>query len=128
MKSISFLILNQEFNIHRFESGEDIPSAVCSSTPFFIGKTRDELSIVCDASLEIDSRDVNRNWSCFRIDGTLDFSLTGILSGISTALADKEISFFVVSTFDTDYILVKSSNLTGAMNALKSAGYSFRKD
>jgi hypothetical protein len=64
-------------------------------------------------------------WRAMRVVGTLDFSLTGILSGIATALADAKIGIFAVSTYDTDYILVKQENLDRAVEALKEAGYGF---
>jgi hypothetical protein len=59
-----------------------------------------------------------------RIVGQLDFSLTGILSGIATVLADAQVGIFAVSTYDTDYILVKSDNFNKAAEALTAAGYS----
>lgn len=62
-------------------------------------------------------------WRAFRICGTLDFSLIGILSKISTILAEAEIGIFALSTYDTDYILVKKCNFEKAMAALRSAGY-----
>ena len=65
-------------------------------------------------------------WRGFRIEGVLDFSLIGILSKISTILADNEIGIFAVSTFNTDYILVKAENLGRAMDVLANAGYEVR--
>ena len=62
-------------------------------------------------------------WRAFRIQGTLDFSLIGILSKISTILAENKIGIFAVSTFNTDYILVKENNFDSALNALKEHGY-----
>ena len=59
----------------------------------------------------------------FRIEGQMDFSLIGILSGISTVLAEKKIGIFAVSTYNTDYILVKEENFGRAMDALEKAGY-----
>ena len=91
---------------------------------YFIGKTGDELSLVCptaDAPRNAAERD--DGWKCFRIEGVLDFSLVGILSKISGLLAENQIGIFAVSTFNTDYILVKKEHFDRAMAVLEAAGY-----
>lgn len=91
---------------------------------YFIGHTDSELSLVCETNktpaLTLARED---GWRALRVVGTLDFSLTGILSKIATVLADAKIGIFAVSTYDTDYILVKQQNLDPAVEALKRAGY-----
>ena len=91
---------------------------------FFVGKTDDEISLVC-ATEDAPSNTVEREdgWKAFRIQGVLDFSLIGILSKISTILADNQIGIFAVSTYNTDYILVKEQNFERALAALAAAGY-----
>jgi len=90
----------------------------------FIGKTDEEKSLVClteevpDNAIECDG-----GWQAFRIQGVLDFSLIGILSKISTLLAENEIGIFAVSTYNTDYILTKRENFERAIYVLKNAGY-----
>ena len=100
-------------------------SAIDLALPFyFIGKTDEELSLVCrtvDAPVNTTERD--DGWRGFRIEGVLDFSLIGILSKISTILAEKQIGIFAVSTYNTDYILVKAENFDRAMDALRAQGY-----
>jgi hypothetical protein len=91
---------------------------------YFIGRTDEELSLVCrtsDVPPETASRD--DGWRCFRIEGVLDFALIGILSRISSVLAETGIGIFAVSTYNTDYILVKKENMRRAMEALAAAGY-----
>ena len=91
---------------------------------FFLGKTEDELSLVCrteDAPEHTAARD--DGWCAFRIQGVLDFSLIGILSKLSGILADNSIGIFAVSTYNTDYILVKAANFDRAAKALSDAGY-----
>jgi hypothetical protein len=63
-----------------------------------------------------------RGWKCLKVEGYLDFSLTGILAALSSALAAAGVSIFVISTYDTDYILVKEKKLENAINALVSYG------
>ena len=92
---------------------------------FFIGKTDEEISLVCltsDAPTQTLERE--DGWKGFRIEGVLDFSLIGILSRISGVLAESGIGIFAVSTYNTDYILVKSDNFNKAAEALTAAGYS----
>ncbi|MCI9455911.1 MAG: ACT domain-containing protein [Oscillospiraceae bacterium] len=91
---------------------------------YFIGKTDEEVSLVCptgDAPRETLAR--KDGWRAFRISGVLDFSLIGILSGISTLLAEGKIGIFAVSTFNTDYILVKKENFGRALDILSRNGY-----
>ena len=91
---------------------------------YFIGKTDEEISVVCitadtpESTLERDD-----GWRGFRIQGVLDFSLIGILSKISLILADNKIGIFAVSTYNTDYILVKEENFDRALAVLANEGY-----
>ena len=90
----------------------------------FIGKTDDEFSLVCRTEKvpqNITERD--DGWKMMRIQGVLDFSLIGILSEISTILADHKIGIFAVSTYNTDYILVHEADYEQALKALEKAGY-----
>lgn len=87
-------------------------------------KTDEEISLVCLTS-DVPDNTTDRvdGWRTFRIEGVLDFSLIGILSEISKVLAENKIGIFVVSTYNTDYILVKKENLQKAQQALKATGY-----
>lgn len=91
---------------------------------YFIGKTDEELSLVIpieETPAETTERD--DGWRAFRIQGVLDFSLIGILSKISGLLADAKIGIFAVSTYNTDYVLVKKENYDQALAVLADAGY-----
>ncbi|MBR2539647.1 MAG: ACT domain-containing protein [Mogibacterium sp.] len=91
---------------------------------YFIGKTDEELSLVCrteDTPQNTTERD--DGWRGFRIQGVLDFSLIGILSKLSGILAENSIGIFAVSTYNTDYILVKEDNYERALNVLASEEY-----
>ena len=91
---------------------------------FFIGKTDEELSLVCKTE-DTPKNTVERDdgWRGFRIQGVLDFSLIGILSKLSGILAEYKIGIFAVSTYNTDYILVKEENYERALTVLASEGY-----
>lgn len=114
--------LDYAFTICKVKSESDID---LSKEFYFIGKTDEEYSLVCITD-DAPGNAVEREdgWKGFRIQGILDFSMIGILSKISAVLADNKIGIFVVSTFNTDYILVKEENFEKAFRVLSSAGYS----
>ena len=90
----------------------------------FIGKTDEEKSLVCITS-DVPSNIIERDdgWKGFRIQGVLEFSLIGILAKISGILADNDIAIFAISTYNTDYILIKKENYQKEINTLNDAGY-----
>ena len=103
---------------------EDLMALHVSSEIFFIGKTDEEISLVCETSA-VPLKTIAREdgWKAMRIEGILDFSLMGILSRITTILADNKIGIFAVSTYNTDYILVKEENFEKALSCLEASGY-----
>lgn len=123
--SLALSVLEGLFSIHRLSPSDEIPKEVFESQFYSISKTDDELSIVCSASVKIPSDRSEDDWTCIKVLGPLDFSLTGILAELSAVLAKEEISIFALSTFDTDYLLVKSVKLPAAKKALQKAGYVF---
>ena len=96
--------------------------------PFcFTGSTDEEFSLVCPTDMvPANTTDRDDGWRAFRIVGVLDFSLVGILAGISEILAENKIGLFAVSTYNTDYILTKAENFERALEVLKSAGYTIK--
>ena len=90
----------------------------------FIGRTDAETSVVClSAHAPVHCLAREDGWRAFRVAGQMDFGLTGVLAGLATVLAQASVSIFALSTFDTDYILVKKGNLSKALEALASAGH-----
>ncbi|WP_394190530.1 ACT domain-containing protein [Pseudoalteromonas atlantica] len=111
------------FSIHSLDVDSPIPSYLFKQNIFFISKTYDELSIVCPSSFNIDSLDAEHNWLALEVVGPLGFSLTGIMANISGVLASASISIFALSTYDTDYVLVKKQRIDDAIKTLKKDGY-----
>lgn len=103
---------------------EDYSLVNLNSEYSFIGKTDEEKSLVCITD-EVSANVIQRDdgWKAFRIQGVLDFSLIGILAKIAAALADNGISIFAVSTYNTDYVLMKKENYQKALDVLKALGY-----
>lgn len=90
----------------------------------FLSKTDEEISLVCPTDrVPPDTAAREDGWRGMRVCGVLDFSLVGILANIATILADAGVSVFAVSTYNTDYILVKNEHLECAVKALSDAGY-----
>jgi hypothetical protein len=102
----------------------DLSEIDMSADLFFIGKTDEELSLVCKTE-DTPSETIERDdgWKGFRIQGVLDLSLTSILAKLSGILAEHGIGLFAVSTYNTDYILVKEENCGRALEVLASEGY-----
>ena len=114
-------IINKDFSICKVE---DLSEVNYSDEFCFIGKTDEELSVVCSTNLVPKNViECDNGWKAFRIDGVLDFSLIGILSKISTLLAENKIGIFAVSTYNTDYILTKEENFEKSIKVLEKNGY-----
>ena len=92
--------------------------------PYFVGRTDEELSLLC-ASDAVPEKTLAREdgWRGFRVRGQLDFSLVGILAGLSATLAENHIPIFAVSTYNTDYLFVREDSFERAVQALKAAGH-----
>jgi hypothetical protein len=125
MTELRLELLADTYAIHRLSPSAKIQDEVFDEAFFNIVKTEEELSIVCRNLLIIDSERCNQGWSCIKVSGPLDLNATGILAKLSKVLANAQISIFAVSTYDTDYILVKTEKTGPAVAALKAAGYIF---
>jgi uncharacterized protein len=118
-------LLEDTFAIHRFSPSHGIPDAVYREAFFGVFKTDEELSIVCRDSLDLGSEQCRRGWSCIKVSGPLDLNAVGVLASLSKVLAEARISIFVVSTYDTDYILIPEKKSLEAIAALKGASFQF---
>ena len=125
LASLTLSVLPDMFAVCRLEPSEPIPA--WSLQGFFaIIRTDAELSIVCPQANIPPSAQVHRiegSWRCFKVEGSLDFALTGILVAIAAPLANAGISIFALSTYETDYVLVKQANLEKAIQTLLQAGH-----
>ena len=117
-------VIDKEFSVCKVSDFSEIDTG----QPYiFTGSTDEERSLVCPTEL-VPGNTIERNdgWRAFRIEGVLDFSLIGILSKISTCLADNGIGIFAISTFNTDYVLTKENDFSKAIEVLKHAGYTIK--
>ena len=113
--------LNQDFSVCKVM---DYSLINMDAEYSFIGKTDEEKSLVCITG-DVPSNAIERDdgWKGFRIQGILDFSLIGILSKIAEILAENSISIFAISTYNTDYVLIKKENYQKALDILEHSGY-----
>ena len=119
---ITLKLLEKTYSICKLSPNKEIPNI--PSDFLSITRTKDELSIVLEAGLEpIDSK-VEKSWKVIQVIGPLDFSLTGVLSSIANPLSEANISIFVISTFDTDFILIKKEKINEAIDVLRNSGFS----
>ena len=120
---LTLTVINEEVSICRLSPQAPIPQWAHNAVFSSITRTYEELSIVCFADAVPHGLDAERGWRILKMNGPFDLSLIGILSGVANVLKDSAISLFVVSTFDTDYVLVKKEHLADAMTALQRSGY-----
>lgn len=114
-------VLDGEFTVCKVK---DIKDVLLKQQILFLGKTEQEISLVCRSeNTPNNALKKEEGFSALFIDGELDFSLTGILSKITAALAQNNIAVFAVSTFNTDYVLVRKENLEKALTALRGIGF-----
>lgn len=122
-KILTMKLLKNKYGVCRLNKTELIPEWAQKSDFFAITRTMDELSIVCNEESIPNGTKCENDWRILKVEGPLDFSLVGILSKISTILAHNTISIFAVSTYDTDYILVKDKDINNAIEALIKENY-----
>jgi len=123
MSKQKITILPNEFTIHRFEATEPIPQKIFESKYYWIGKTEEELSVVCDSKIKLNNSKSDGNWSILKLVGQFDFSIIGILANITRALSEAGISIVALSTYDTDNIMVKTIKVQQAIKVLTDVGY-----
>jgi hypothetical protein len=116
-------ILSQLLAVCRLDPVEKVPPWLKRDGFVALTYTCDELSIVCDERWVPDGIQVEKGWRILKVQGPLDFSQVGVLAAIAAPLARAGVSIFVISTFDTDYILVKESSLSHAKEVLRQDGH-----
>jgi hypothetical protein len=120
---LTLILLEDTFAVCRLSAGASLPPWATGAAFFSVTRTPDELSIACPQSAVPEGIRCERDWRCLRVGGVLDFSLVGIMAALTAPLAAAGVSIFALSTFDTDYLLVKQNDLSAALGALRAAGH-----
>ncbi len=120
---LTLRVYPHQLAICRLPADSRLPEFASTESFFSITRTPDELSLVCEMEYVPAVTDYVGPWACLSVEGVLDFSLTGILASLAEPLAANGISIFAISTFNTDYILVREGDLTIAIEVLREAGH-----
>ena len=119
-------LLPGRFAVARLDAAAPLPPAPADAALWSVTRTRDELSLVCEESLVPAGAWADRAWRAFGLAGPIPFEQTGVIAGITTPLADAGIPVFVLSTFYTDYLLVREAHVDRVREVLTSAGCEVR--
>lgn len=120
---MNLVVEEQDLAICRLPAASPVPQWLPTEGFRAVTWTSDETSVVCEQSAIPVGIASERDWCTLRVDGPLELSLTGVLASIARPLAEASIAIFVVSTFDTDYVLVKRNSLERAIDSLRAAGH-----
>jgi len=120
---LKLLLLPETLAICRLDKDTPIPEWALKGGFFSVTRTVEELSVVCPQIQVPAGMKSEEGWRCIKVQGPLDFLLTGILASLTTPLAKAGISVFAISTYDTDYLLVKEENLEKAIEILAKKGH-----
>lgn len=122
-QNLKFRWLPRPYAIVRLAAAEDIPEWATKGDFASITRTADELSIVCPADNVPHDVHFPHRWVCLKLEGPFPFSLTGVLLSFIEPLSSNGIPIFAVSTYDTDYVLVKEDRSEGVVDLLRTAGH-----
>jgi len=125
-QSRTLTLLPDTFAICRLEANLAVPTWATAGGFFSITRTAEELSIACRQSLVPDGVRCERDWRCIKLEGPIPFTTVGVLASLIQPLAEASISVFAISTFDTDFVLVKAADLGRAENAWRQYGHIVR--
>ena len=121
--ALTLSLLPQTYAVCRLGSEARVPRWATSGRFFSVTRTAHELSVVCEERAIPGEVTREGGWRCLKVLGPLDFGLTGILASLTAPLAEAGISIFAISTYDTDYIMVKAVDLERAVAVLSSSGH-----
>ena len=125
---LALLVLQEVFAICRLDKNFPIPDWALGGSFYSITRTLDELSIVCLQINVPEGIACDKGWGCLKVEGPLDFSLTGVIASLATTLAHADISIFEVSTYDTDYLMVKEKDLERTVLVLSQADHEVHQE
>ena len=118
-----FRVLPERFAIHRLPPMADVPRGVHEAAMYSVMRTAAALTVVAPEDVPVDAMATQDGWRALGLVGPLDFALTGVLADLTRVLADAEVSVFALSTYDTDWVLLRAEALLRAVTALEAAGY-----
>jgi hypothetical protein len=121
--ALDLSVLPGSYSVCRLDSGAGVPEWAMAGDFFSVTRTADELSVVCEQSAVPQGVPCERDWRCLKVLGPLDFGLRGVLASLAGPLSGAKIGIFVISTYDTDYLMVKAADLERTTAVLTEAGH-----
>jgi hypothetical protein len=122
-RQLTLTTLDDLLAVCRLEADAALPAWASTGGFFCITRTAEELSVVCSEAIVPDGVQCERGWRCLRVAGNIDFSMVGVLSSLAVPLAEAGVGVFAISTFDTDYLMLKEKDRAKALTALRQAGH-----
>ncbi len=126
-KQLKLSLLKDKYGICTLPATTPIPDWALMQSLISITRTKEELTIVCRQDIIPSQCKCDLNWRCFKVDGTFDLNQTGVISSISSPLADAGISIYVISTYNTDYFMVQEDKVNQTISVLSNSGHSITK-
>jgi len=126
-RQLQLSLLKDKYGICTLPNNAPIPDWALTQSLASITRTEKELTIVCRREILPSQYQSDLNWRCFKIDGSFDLNQIGVISSISSPLADAGISIYVISTYDTDYFLIQEQDLEKTISVLSSSGHAIKK-
>jgi hypothetical protein len=129
VKGLTLSVLPGRFAVCRLDPGAGLPAWALEAGEGFlaVSRTPEETSVVCPEALVPPGTTHEGGWRAIKVEGPLDFALTGVLVSVAAPLAEAEVPIFAVSTYDTDYVLVRKGRLEDAVEALVHARHEVRR-
>lgn len=121
--ALSLLILEDKLAVCHLPPGSAVPPPGPEDSLYALVHTAEEVSLVCCSELVPIGAEVEYDWRAIKVQGPLDFSMVGVLVSLALPLSQQGVSIFAISTYETDYLLVKEIRLSAAVEALRAAGH-----
>ena len=125
---VKLWVVGGTYAVCKLDHSAELPVWAMRSDLLSITRTMDELSVVCDQTEIPNGVTCERDWRCLKVAGPLNFELTGVLASLASPLAEAGVSIFAISTYETDYVLVKEDKLALALEILRQAGHQIKED
>jgi hypothetical protein len=126
-RRLDLRLMEGRFSVCRLPPREEVPAWATRGPFASVTQTPDEISVVCPEGTVPDGTTCEAGWRIFQIEGVLEFGLTGILASVAGPLAEAGVSLFALSTFNTDYVMVKEESVEKAVRALAAAGHRVKR-
>ena len=125
MALLSLKILETEYSIYQFSEKHQVPDTIFDSEFLSISYAVDEITVICQSNLEINSKVGDGNWTCIQLVGEFDLEIKGVWAKITSIVAEAGSPVLAITTYNTDYFLVKTASLNGVKELFKKNNFKF---